>query len=239
MDIQPIFDYFSVIAYVTDYGAKAEKQTSEILKAVKQTKERENVSTRDVMYALAQAYLTGREIGECEAYYKLEPSLHYKQSNIKTVFISSGFPQNRSRFLRKCKPDEEFHKNAFNVDKHEGKFTLPEICLTQFTLRYNDVSPETKKKILESDRIPTSPTAEQGYKGTLTIVTDEEEDTLDLQDFIELQNGRVMTLRRFDTVIRRHKFDFRKDPHEYFYSELLLFYPWIDECNLFPNDFEK
>ena len=45
MDIRPIFDYFSVITYVTDYVAKAEKQTSEILKAVKQTKERENVST--------------------------------------------------------------------------------------------------------------------------------------------------------------------------------------------------
>ena len=48
-----------------------------------------------------------------------------------------------------------------------------------------------------------------------------------------------MTLRRFDAVIRRHKFDFRKDPHEYFYSELLLFYPLRDECDLFPNDFEK
>ena len=35
MDIQPIFDYFSVIIYVTDYVAKVEKQTSEILKAVK------------------------------------------------------------------------------------------------------------------------------------------------------------------------------------------------------------
>ena len=82
MDIQPIFDYFSVITYITDYVAKAEKQTSEILKAVKKTKERENVSTRDVMYALAQAYLTGREIGECKAYYKFEPSLYYKQLSL-------------------------------------------------------------------------------------------------------------------------------------------------------------
>ena len=59
------------------------------------------VSTRDLMWALAQAYLTGREMGESEAYYKLEPSLHYKQTNVKTVFITSGFPQNRWQFLRK------------------------------------------------------------------------------------------------------------------------------------------
>ena len=42
------------------------------------------------MWALAQAYMTSREMGESEAYYKLEPSLHYKQSNIKTIFITSG-----------------------------------------------------------------------------------------------------------------------------------------------------
>ena len=55
------------------------------------------------MWALAQAYMTSREMGECEAYYKLDSSLHYKQSNIKCIFITSGFPQNRSRFLKKCR----------------------------------------------------------------------------------------------------------------------------------------
>ena len=43
MDIQPCLDYFSVITYMTYYVAKAEKQMAEILKAVKQTKERERV----------------------------------------------------------------------------------------------------------------------------------------------------------------------------------------------------
>ena len=207
------------------------------------------------MYALAQAYLTGREIGECEAYYKLEPSLHYKQSNIRTIFISSGFPENRSQFMRKCQTDQEANNiKAFPVDDHEGKFILTEsihvkysgrpncieeICLTQFTMRYTVVSPQTKKKIMESGRIPTSPTPEQGYKGTLTIVTGNDEDTLDLKDFIVLHNGSVMTLRRYDAVIRRHKFDYRKDPHEYYYSELLLFHPWRNESELFPDDFEK
>ena len=46
MDIQPCLDYFSVVTYMTDYVAKAEKQTAEILKAVKQTKEREKVRVK-------------------------------------------------------------------------------------------------------------------------------------------------------------------------------------------------
>ena len=37
MDIQPLIDYLSIITYMTDYVAKAEKQTAEILKAVKRT----------------------------------------------------------------------------------------------------------------------------------------------------------------------------------------------------------
>ena len=103
MDIQPIFDYFACITYMTDYVCKPEKNISDILKDVSKSKKKEMVSTRDLMWALAQAYLTGREMGESEAYYKLEPSLHYKQSNVKTVFITSGFPQNRYQFLRSCR----------------------------------------------------------------------------------------------------------------------------------------
>ena len=103
MDIQPIFDYFSCITYMTDYVCKPEKKTTDMLKDVKKAKQKEMVSNRDMMYTLAQAYLTSREMGESEAYYKLEKSLHYKQSNVKTIFITSGFPHNRSRFLRKCR----------------------------------------------------------------------------------------------------------------------------------------
>ena len=143
------------------------------------------VSLRDMMYALAQAFLTGREMGESEAYYKLEPSLHYKQSNIKTIFIASGFPQNRSQFLRKCKTEEEGNR-GFVVDNHEGKFMKTEtihskyllrpaciemMVLTQFGIRLTDVSPPQSKKIRESGRIPAPTAPSQGYKGTLTVVT--------------------------------------------------------------------
>jgi hypothetical protein len=72
MDIQPCLDYFSVITYMTDYVCKAETKTTEVLKHVKKAKQIENVSNREMMYALAQAYLTSREMGECEAYYKLD-----------------------------------------------------------------------------------------------------------------------------------------------------------------------
>ena len=121
MDLQICLDYFSIITYMTDYVCKPETKTTELLKEVKKTKEKEKVSTRDLMYSLAQAYLTSREMGECEAYYKLDTNLHYKQSNIKAIFVGSGFPNNRSKFLRKCKTESD-DSRGFTVDGHEGKF---------------------------------------------------------------------------------------------------------------------
>ena len=103
LDIQPISDYFSCIVYMCDYVCKPEKNTMNILKDVKKAKKKEQASHRDTMWALAQAYMTSREMGESEAYYKLDPSLHYKQSSIKTIFITAGFPQNRSQFLKQCR----------------------------------------------------------------------------------------------------------------------------------------
>ena len=103
LDIQPISDYFSCIVYMCDYVCKPKKNTMNILKDVKKAKKKEQASHRDTMWALAQAYMTSREMGESEAYYKLDPSLHYKQSSIKTIFITAGFPQNRSQFLKKCR----------------------------------------------------------------------------------------------------------------------------------------
>jgi hypothetical protein len=103
LDIQAITDYFSCIVYMADYVCKPEKNIMNILKDVNKAKKKERASQRDTMWALAHAYMTSREMGECEAYYKLDSSLHYKQSNIKCIFITSGFPQNRSRFLKKCR----------------------------------------------------------------------------------------------------------------------------------------
>ena len=106
-------------------------------------------------------------------------------------------------------------------------------------MRLSDVSPQQSKKIKESGRIAAPPSPGQGYKGTLTVVTAQDDDTILLPDFIELLNGKIMRLRKFDAVVRRHKFKSDKDEHEFFFSELLLFYPWRDESELFPDDANK
>ena len=253
MDIQPCFDYFSVVTYMTDYVCKAETKTTQLLKDVKKVKKKENVSNRDLMYALGQAYLTSREMGECEAYYKLDPSLNFKQSNVKTIFIGSGFPHNRAKFLRKCKSETEISR-GISVDGHDGKFLESEshhckyamrpecierICLCQFCMRYTLLSFPEASKIRRSGRIPGPPEAGLGWEGILSVVTGDGSDNMKLPDFILLHNNKIMKLRKFDAVVRRHKFKSDREQHEYFYSELLLFWPWRNESELFPDDAQK
>ena len=47
-----------------------------------------------------------------------------------------------------------------------------------------------------------------------------------------------MQLRK-PLVLRLHKFNKTKNPHEYYFSELQLYYPFTNESHLFPEDSEK
>ena len=68
-------------------------------------------------------FLTHRQVGESEAYYKLFPFLHLSGSNIGTTFVPTGFPQNRSHFLKQIDADSvDFYNDIVTVPEKEGKF---------------------------------------------------------------------------------------------------------------------
>lgn len=252
MDIQIPLDYFSIITYVTNYMTKPEKSTAEILSAVKKQKQKEKVSHTQLMYALVHAYLTSREMGECEAYYKLDPNLHYQESNIKTVFVASGFPENRQKFLRQAKED---NKMAFEIEGHEGKFqetqsihdkyamrppVMDTMCLAQFSMWYSMMTPQAVAKVKEEYKDTDLNTV---FGDVRIVVCGDTEDfpptnnwELKMLKYIELDNNRMMRLRKYAAVLRRHKFKATIDPHEFFYSELLLFRPWRSETELHQDD---
>ena len=261
MDLQICLDYFSIITYMTDYVTKPETKTTEALKQVKKIKEKQNASTYDLMQALIQTYLTHREMGECESYYRLDPTLHYKQSNIGTIFLNTGFPGNRSKFLRKCSKDNEAER-GFEVDEHEGKFIETEtildryllrpliiamICLVQFAMWYTLLSPQETTKFLKKFKnekecvyIPSVKERKQIFVcNDIKNNPPQDNKNLTLPDYVILKNRKVMRLRKFARVVRKHKFNQDNNPHEYFYSQLMMYMPFFDESELFEEDIEK
>ena len=98
MDIQMCLDHFAIATYITDYYTKDESGTTKFLKeAGKQSFS----SLKEKMACLAHVFLSHRQMGLSEAFYRILPSLHLSESNIKCKFVHTGFPENRSKFLRK------------------------------------------------------------------------------------------------------------------------------------------
>ena len=130
MDIQPCEDYFAVITYVTDYYMKDESGTVGVMKEVLQNSPDE--SLRKKMQLVKNAFLTSRQAGESEVYYKLLPQLHLSQSNIGAIFLPTGFKKNRSRFLKEISEEAKYNYNEdliITVEGKDGKFYIEKISL--------------------------------------------------------------------------------------------------------------
>ena len=66
------------------------------------------------------AFLTRRQVGEAELYYRFFPWLHLVQSNIGCEFVPTGFKENRSRFLKQVGEEMKGSIRPENVIKVEG-----------------------------------------------------------------------------------------------------------------------
>ena len=72
---------------------------------------------------MANTFLTHRQMGEVEAFYKILPSLSLKYSSVETIFIPADKKELRSKFLMKLdRDDANFEKGSEVVGGTEGKF---------------------------------------------------------------------------------------------------------------------
>ena len=121
-DIQPVFDYFAVITYVTDYWAKPDEGLTALLTEAAQTIKDEPDQQKRCQQ-LANTFLSHRQMGEAEAYYKILPNLTLKYSSMDTVFIPADKKELRSKFLMKLdESDANYAKGALVKGGKEGKF---------------------------------------------------------------------------------------------------------------------
>merc|ERR1712214_93247 len=87
------------MGYITDYFSKEDQGLTKLLR--KAIQEKKNCDDFERLNYVKKVYFTHRQKNLSEATYKLIGGLNLKGSNIKTTFLSSGFPENRCKFLRK------------------------------------------------------------------------------------------------------------------------------------------
>ena len=104
MDLQVCMDQFAVVTYITDYYTKDESGMLQHLKDAK--KEFKGGDRIEMARYMAYKFLTHRQMGEAEVFYRMLPHLHLSESNIKCKFQAGGFPWDRTKLLRPIDEDK-------------------------------------------------------------------------------------------------------------------------------------
>jgi hypothetical protein len=245
MDIQFCHNVYAVCTYISDYVGKDESGITEVLRQT--LKKNRGASQETLLKTLKQTYLTHRQIGMSEAVYRLLPFLHMKESNTKCTFVATGFPENRSIFFRYAteeegdREDEEDGSNLIEIEGRPGKFIptltyherfserpemLEDMCLAQFATLYQPISKIPKKFVMTN--------GVSDIVGNNTLFSDS---NLILPKYIELKNKKMglMSQRGHPCVLRLHNSQ-KKEGHEQFYADMLLFLPWRNEEQEFFRD---
>ena len=264
MDLQLCLDYYAIITYICDYYSKDDSGTMKHIKEA--LKKAGNDSLQAKLSLVVHQFLTHRQIGESEAFFKILPHLHMKSSNIETVFVPTGFKSNRSGFLKQLTENEaKSCKNVVKVlnkdglfaakpslmDKFERKDTsknnhIKDLPYTQFCMKYVSSSKEPKENNLKSIIFCRGDKGFENSEEMDLIVTHDfivSDHRYSLPNVIQLkdpQPGEPKFMRkRSRQVVRFHKFNRTKNPHEYHFAQLQMFFPFKQEEDLQPDDFEK
>ena len=264
MDLQLCLDFYAVITYISDYYSKDDSGT---LGHIKQAlKKAENESLKTKLSVVVSTFLTHRQIGESEAFFKILPHLHMKDSNIESIFVPTGFEKNRSKFLKQISKEEaKTCINIVSLSDQDGLFIekpsmidkfqridssqneyIHHLRYLQFNMKYTSCNTEPKDSDFWSDVIAEN---EKGWILTdelNLIVTDDFEVSkirYSLPKFIQLNDLKPgepkFMRRRIRRVARFHKINRTKHPHEYYFSELQLYSKFTKESELEPDDMEK
>ena len=249
LDLQFCYDGFAVVTYLTDYFSKADAGVTAALK--KGLTETKGWNDFERLNYLKRCFFTHRQVSVAEAAYRLIPGMNLKASNIKTDFVSSGYPENRSNFYRNVKNKDGMDlesdgeneepvyssgnsREHFNIPGRKGKFQTGETIHTKYSNRpvkledvclaqffTSYVSCQRPGKKIKFDEGCSTAEGSILQFGTKTK----------LPKYIELQSNKFMRLRISPIIMRIHSSKKKKED-EVLYAELLLFYPWRNEETL-------
>ena len=106
------------------------------------------------------------------------------------------------------------------------------MCLAQFATYYDTIPAKDCENIVFSDGV-------YGQNNEKKIASWNAEYKSPLPTHIKLNNGLIyMKLRNIPAVLRIYKLKEDKDPHEYLYSQVILYMPWQHEVELCEKDEE-
>ena len=133
MDLQLCFDFYAIITYISDYYTKDDSGT---LKYIKDVLKDATENLKSKLRLVMNTFLTHRQIGESEAYYRILPSLKLKSANTESKFLPTGFKKNRSVFHQRLEDEKvKYCDGAIKIDGKEGFFIERPTLIDKFQRR--------------------------------------------------------------------------------------------------------
>ena len=213
----------------------------EVLKAA--LKDSSDLPFKDRLKHLRSTFLTHREMGECESYYRLLPSLHLVGSNIQKVFVPTGL--NKSRLIKKISDEEaKKNKNAMRINEKgqdgyyietvnilEKYLGRPEalrwISGMQFVKRYCSIQVH-KKLETEDDEEDIEILEDEALNNIendfIIALEPDKRERLPESVVCEVDGKTYFMKKRKPQVIRLHKWKMMTEPHQFFFAELELYH---------------
>ena len=113
-----MFNHYKCITYVCSYFTKDETECSQaILNAAKEAKET-NLSVRDGLRKIGAAFLSTCEVSAQECMYRwCMPELWLRKIFPKTLFVSTGFPENCIRVAKTPRELKELDDDSIDIFK--------------------------------------------------------------------------------------------------------------------------
>ena len=256
LDIQFCYDGFAIVTYITDYLTKADAGVTKALqKAINESKDCDDLER---LNKIKRAYFTQRQVSAAEAVYRLVDGMHLSASSVKSKFVASGFPENRSGFYKKVhdgvegvidddyedEDDEEMDQfnnfedecRVINIPGREGKFKKVSEIHDKYANRPDCLQNMCLAQFATTYTYSTKPANVKFYggvskeQGCLTVYG-----TIDkVPKYIHLKSLGYMKARNSPFVMRIHSSK-KKKADEGKYSELLLYFPWRNETELREN----
>ena len=123
IDLQVSLDYFAVITYISEYLCKGDTGLmKKLLDVISKNKEK-GAGYQETMRLVMNSFIVARQMGQCEALYKVIPSMHFKDSNISVEFVPTSRPEERSKFLVKVEENTRYNgQEGQKIDGRDGFF---------------------------------------------------------------------------------------------------------------------
>ena len=81
-------------------------------------------------------YISARQMGECEAFFKIFPDMNFKDSNVGTVFVPTNKKEDRSKFMIKVEEDDDYNgKEKKRIANRDGWYVEKYDVIDKYTRR--------------------------------------------------------------------------------------------------------